>query len=143
MAPRLRSLGEEIAKFLQIAKLDNLPEEVRLVLAFSAAEIASAMIIASSGEKKLRAALCKMKSSRRINRALAILKREGVLDQERYERLRRCLRALRCLRNSYLHPICVEKCPRLTIEEAIACVEELAALAMEFARSRGWDLSCR
>jgi len=133
---RLSALLEEMKRFLSASQSPSLPEEVRLTLLFSVAEIASAIVIAVSGERKLRSALCKMKSSRRINRALAILRREGLIDQERYERLRRALRALRCRRNMYLHPICVERCPPLSVDEAQRYVEELASIALRYVSSR-------
>ncbi|NPA96228.1 MAG: hypothetical protein GXO32_01335 [Crenarchaeota archaeon] len=130
---QLRALVEEMKRFLQASEAPGIPDEVRLTLLFSVAEIASAIVIAVSSERKLRAILCKMRSSRRVNRALAILRRDGVISHEDYERLRRVLRALRCHRNAYLHPICVERCPPLSVDEARRCVEELAALALRYA----------
>ncbi len=140
LSKKILELFRELVKFLEIARLSSMPSEVRYVLLFSASEIASAIVIALSGEKKLKSALCKMKSSRRVNRALAILRREGLLNEDSYKELRKCLRALRCLRNLFIHPICVERCPELDVNKAMECVENLAKLAREYAKRKGLSL---
>ena len=119
---------------------EKMPPEIGYVLLYTAAEMVAALVIECSSERKLRRALCRLRSWRRIGRALAILRREGVIDEEGYRRLRRCFSALRCLRNSFIHPVCVERCRGLGMGEAIECLRFFESAARTFVER---SLSCR
>ena len=107
--------------------------DIAVILLLSAAEIAASIIIACSRERKLRAALCRLSTKKRLNRALSILRREEYISHQEYLLIRKTLRALRCIRNSMLHPICIERCSDIDLSSAVSIVEKLIALANTYA----------
>jgi len=127
-----------LSEIMELAR--KLPPELGYVMLYTAAEMLSALAIECSSEKKLRRALCRLRSWRRIGRALALLRREGVIDESEYRGLRSCLSALRCLRNSFIHPVCVERCRSLSIDEAMECLKALESAVRRFVER---SLSCR
>ena len=126
------------SELVELAK--KMPPEIGYVLLYTAAEMIAALVIEYSKERKLKRELCRLRSWRRIGRALAILRREGVIDEEGYRGLRRCFSALRCLRNSFIHPVCVERCRSLGVSEAIECLQSFEDAARRFVER---SLSCR
>ncbi|HIP56532.1 MAG TPA: hypothetical protein EYH02_00450 [Ignisphaera aggregans] len=103
--------------------------DIAVILLLSAAEIAASAIIVCSKERKLRTNLCRLSTKKRLNRALSILRREGYVSHQEYLLIRRVLRDLRCIRNSMLHPICVERCSETDLSSAIGVVKRFIALA--------------
>ncbi len=112
--------------------------DVAVVLLLSAAEVAASAIIACSSERKLKKSLCKLSTKKRINRALAILRREGYVSQREYAELRRVLRMLRYMRNALLHPVCIEEYMEIDLDTAIMAVQRFLTLAENYiTKSRG------
>lgn len=111
--------------------------DVAIVLLLSAVEVAASAIIARSSERKLKRSLCKLTTKKRINRALAILRREGYVSQREYAELRRVLRILRYMRNALLHPVCVEKYMEIDLGTAIRAVQRFLALAESYIIKNG------
>jgi len=132
---------EEIEFLEKLVLSTEVPEGIKYAILFALAEKIGALVIANSNERKLRRSLCRLKSSTRINRALAILRREGVLTEDEYRGLRGCLRAVRCHRNLFLHPVCAEKCPNIAVAKAMDCVKEFLSSALRFIEKK--SLSCR
>jgi hypothetical protein len=87
------SSHKEPDTLLSIALSQELEEPLKAVFLYTYVEKVSAEVIEASGERKLRRLLCKMSSKRRVGRALAILRREGVLSEDEYRELKRVFRA--------------------------------------------------
>jgi hypothetical protein len=126
------SSHKELDTLLSIALSQELEEPLKAVFLYTYVEKVSAEVIEASGERKLRRLLCKMSSKRRVGRALAILRREGVLSDDEYRELKRVFRALRCMRNSFLHRVCSEECPAINFNDAINAVQLYTSRAREF-----------
>ncbi|MDK6029377.1 hypothetical protein QPL79_08380 [Ignisphaera sp. 4213-co] len=110
---------DEQDKIVDFVSNSQLPDSIKIVLLYTYFEKIAADVIIASGERKLKRVLCKISSKKRINRALAILRKEGFLNEEEYRSIRRTARVLRCLRNSFLHRVCESSCPSINIENAI------------------------
>lgn len=126
------SSRKELNTLLSIALSQEFEEPLKAVFLYTFVEKVSAEVIEASGERKLRRLLCKMSSKRRVGRALAILRREGVLSDDEYRELKRVFRALRCMRNSFLHRVCSEECPAINFNDAINAVQLYTSRAREF-----------
>ena len=121
----------------------QLDESLKAVLLYTFIEKIAADVIVASGERKLRKLLCKLSSKKRIWRALAILRRNGFLSEDEYKELRKAFRALRCLRNTFLHPVCGENCPAIEFNEIVKQVKIFSEKAKQFIESmtRSWGES--
>jgi hypothetical protein len=124
------------SSLLDIALSRDVEESLKLVLLYIYIEKVAADVIEASGERKLKKMLCKMSSKRRILRALAILRKNDVLSEDEYRELRRVFRALRCVRNSYLHRVCAEKCPPIQFDTVLKAVELFTSKAKSFTEKR-------
>ncbi len=132
MLTSIHDLVEELRGVEEIVRSSGIPSGLKYVVLFSLAERVGALVIEGSDERKLKRMLCRMRSSTRVNRALAILRREGLLSEDEYRGLRRCLRAIRCLRNRFLHPVCFEKCPEVELGHALECVKRFLEVSAKF-----------
>ncbi len=123
---------EELEALLNIALLQDLGEPLKAIFLYTYVEKISAEVVEVSGERKLRRLLCRMSSKRRVGRALAILRREGALSEDEYRELKRAFRALRCVRNSFLHRVCNEECPAISFSDIVNAVQLYTSRTREY-----------
>lgn len=124
--------SDDIENLLEEALNPQLADSIKVILLYTYFEKVSANVIVASGERKLKAALCRLSSKKRINRALAILRKAGFLSEDEYKTIRRVARALRCLRNAFLHQVCESSCPSIDLGEAINVARLFSLRAREY-----------
>ncbi len=105
--------------------VEELGNGIVYVVALTYAEKLCAKVIACSDDRRLRKKLCALPTKRRINGALAILRKEGVVDEEQYRYLKSVFRAVRCWRNAVLHEVCRARCPRIEVDEVSKALDML------------------
>ncbi|MEM0027661.1 MAG: hypothetical protein QXT53_07910 [Ignisphaera sp.] len=124
--------SDDIENLLEEALNPRLADPIKIILLYTYFEKVSANIIVASGERKLKASLCRLSSKKRINKALAILRKGGFLSEDEYKSIRRVVRSLRCLRNTFLHQVCESSCPSIDLEETLNMARLFSLRAKEY-----------